>query len=180
MSATRESERQERREQRRAARGKDSGKETSMSLSGKQLREVTVAARAFPYRIEEEHPYEPDKILPQDRTAMRGDVIEVLPADYARGMRLNAFLRQGQTIEELTSGGVSDTELQFSAADATDTELINWIKDEGPRVQQVVDASEGDAETAARLLSAETSATGNDPRKGVVAGLEAVIQRATE
>jgi hypothetical protein len=141
---------------------------------------VTVATRAFPYRIEEEHPYEPDSILPQDRTAMRGDVIEVLPADYARGMRLNAFLKEGETIEQITSGSSSGTELQFSAVDATDTELINWIKDDNPTVQQVVDASEGDGEVAARLLAAETQATGNDPRKGVIAGLEAVVARSTE
>jgi hypothetical protein len=151
-----------------------------VSLSGKELHTVTVATRAFPYRIEEEHPYEPGSILPQDRTAMRGDVVEVLPADYARGMRLNAFLKEGETIEQLTSGGASDTELQFSAADATDTELINWIKDDNPRVQQVVDASEGDGEVAARLLAAEIQATGNDPRKGVIAGLEAVVARSTE
>lgn len=154
--------------------------EPHVSLSGKELHTVTVAARAFPYRIEEEHPYEPDKILPQDRTAMRGETVEVLPADYARGMRLNAFLKEGETIEQLTSGTSGTTELQFSAADATDTELINWIKDDNPTVQQVVNASEGDGEVAARLLAAEVQATGNDPRKGVIAGLEAVVARSAD
>jgi hypothetical protein len=161
-------------------KGSHRGESSDTSLSGKELHTVTVATRAFPYRIEEEHPYEIDGIMLQDRTAMRGDTIKVLPADFARGMRLNAFLKEGQTVEGLTSGTTPNTELQFSAADATDTELINWIKDDGPKVQEVVDASEGDAEVAARLLAAETQATGNDPRKGVVAGLEAVISRATE
>lgn len=152
----------------------------SVSMSGKPLTKVVVSTRAFPYRVEEEHPYQPGDILPQDRTAMRGETIEVLPADFARGMRLNAFLKAGEKIEDLGSGTSSESALQFSAKDATDTELINWIKDGNPVVQEVVDASEGDAETAARLLTAEVAATGNDPRKGVVAGLEAVIQRAVE
>jgi hypothetical protein len=159
--------------------GDDFVHEDGKSLSGKKLRKVTVAARAFPYRIEAEHQYEPGKLVYEDRTAYRGEEIELLPADHARGVRFNAFLKSGQSVEDLGSGGaVSTTALQFSAKDATDTELINWIKDGNPSVQDVVDASEGDPETAARLLSAEGAATGNDPRKGVVMGLEAVVSRA--
>jgi hypothetical protein len=153
--------------------------EDGKSLSGKKLRKVTVATRAFPYRIEAEHQYEPGKLVYEDRTAYRGEEIELLPADHARGLRFNAFLKSGQSVDDLGSGGpVSSTALQFSAKDATDTELINWIKDGNPSVQDVVDASEGDPETAARLLSAEGAATGNDPRKGVVMGLEAVVSRS--
>lgn len=150
------------------------------SLSGKELKVVTVAARAFPYRVEEEHSYEPGKLVYQDRTAYRGDEIQVLPFDFDRGHRLNAFLKAGQKVEDLGTGmtaATSQTALPFSAKDATDTELINWIKDGSPTVQDVVDASEGDPEVASRLLTAETAATGNDPRKGVIAGLEAVVQR---
>jgi hypothetical protein len=156
----------------------DAGK----SLSGKPLKKVTVSTRAFPYRVETEHPYEPDRVIAEDHVARVGEVIDVLPPEFARGVRLNAFLRSGQNIDVLTGREVpieTGTELQFSAADATDTELINWIKDKGPKVQEVIDASEGDADTAVRLLSAETAATGNDPRKGVVMGLEAVVKRST-
>lgn len=153
--------------------------EKGKSLSGKELKKVTVAVRAFPYRIEAEHQYEPGQVVYEDRTAYRGDEIEVLPFDHARGKRLGAFLKEGQSVEDLGTGVTSSpTALQFSAQDATDTELINWIKDSNPTVQDVVDASEGDPETADRLLTAEHAATGNDPRKGVIAGLEAVIQRA--
>lgn len=168
----------------RAARKSDIVYEDAgMSLTGKELRRVTVATRAFPYRTEAEHPYEPDRIIAEDHTAHVGDVIEVLPMEFARGTRLNAFLKRNQNLEVLTGKEVPEetgTELQFSAADATDTELINWIKDKGPRVQEVIDASEGDAETAARLLAAEAAATGNDPRKGVVMGLEAVVRRSQQ
>jgi hypothetical protein len=92
-------------------------------------------------------------------------------------------LKEDQNIAILTGSEVpveTGTDLQFSAMDATDTELINWIKDKGPKVQEVIDASEGDAETAARLLTAESAATGNDPRKGVIMGLEAVVRRSQE
>jgi len=153
------------------------------SLSGKELKRVTVSVRAFPYRVEAEHPYEIDKIIAEDRTANVGDVIEVLPMEYARGVQLNAFLKRNQNLAVLTGKEVPEetgSELQFSAVDATDTELINWIKDKGPRVQEVIDASEGDADTAARLLAAEAAATGNDPRKGVVMGLEAVVRRSQQ
>lgn len=150
------------------------------SMSGKKLTRVVVAARAFPYRVEEEHQYEPGKTVYQDRTAMRGEEIEVLPFDHERGTRLGAFLKRGERVEDLGTGSTSPGALQFSARDATDTELINWIKDDNPTVQDVIDASEGDPETAARLLTAESAATGNDARKGVVAGLEAVVNRAQE
>ena len=157
--------------------------DAGMSLSGKDLKRVTVTARAFPYRVEAEHPYEPDRVIAEDHTAHVGDVIEVLPLEFARGTRLNAFLKRNQNLAVLTGKEVPEetgTELMFSAADATDTELINWIKDKGPRVQEVIDASEGDPETAARLLAAEAAATGNDPRKGVVMGLEAVVRRSQQ
>lgn len=155
--------------------------EEGKSLSGRQLHKVTVAVRAFPYRVEAEHEYEPGRVVYQDRTAYRGEEISVLAFDLARGKRFGAFLKPGQKVEDLGAGvSASPTALQFSAKDATDTELINWIKDGNPTVQDVVDASEGDPETAARLLSAETAATGNDPRKGVIMGLEAVANRSTE
>jgi hypothetical protein len=153
------------------------------SMSGKELKRVTISVRAFPYRIEAEHPYEPDRIIAEDHTAYVGDVIEVLPMEYARGVKLRAFLTRDQNLAVLTGREIPEetgTELQFSAVDATDTELINWIKDKGPRVQEVIDASEGDADTAARLLAAEAAATGNDPRKGVVMGLEAVVRRSQQ
>jgi hypothetical protein len=157
--------------------------EAGQSLSGKELKRVTVSVRAFPYRVEMEHPYEPGKVIAEDRTALVGEVIEVLPPEFHRGMTLRAFLRDDQDINILTGREVPNetgTELQFSARDATDTELINWIKDKGPKVQEVIDASEGDAETAARLLTAEGAATGNDPRKGVVMGLETVVRRSSQ
>ena len=153
------------------------------SLTGKELKRVTVSTRAFPYRVEAEHPYEPDRVIAEDHVAHVGDVIDVLPPEFVRGTRLNAFLRGNQNIAILTGSEVpveTGTELAFSAEDATDTELITWIKDKGPKVQEVIDASEGDAETAARLLAAEAAATGNDPRKGVVMGLEAVVRRAQQ
>jgi len=150
------------------------------SLTGKKLRTVTVAHRSFPYREEIEHPYEPDKVSIQDKVGMRGEQITVLPMDYDRGMRFGAFAREGQDVSQIGVSTEVPGDLSFSAKDATDTELINWIKDDNPTVQQVVDASEGDPETASRLLTAEAAATGNDPRKGVIAGLEAVVARSSE
>jgi hypothetical protein len=151
------------------------------SVGGKPLKRVTIAVRGFPYRKEIDHAYEPGTVAVEHAIAMIGETVELLPPEFERGMRLNAFLREGQDINILTGKELpreSPSELPFSAQDATDTELINWIKDVGPKVQEVIDASEGDAETAARLLMAESAATGNDPRKGVIMGLEAVVRRS--
>lgn len=160
------------------AKTADSSSSSSSDAPTDNLKEVVIAHRSFPYMEEIDHPYEPGKTVYNDRVAYRGDSVKVFPRDYERGVRLGSFLKKGQTVEDLSTGGKPPAE--FSAIDATDTELIEWIKNEGPTAQQVVDASEGDAETADRLLSAENAATGNDPRKAVVAGLEAVIVRSGE
>lgn len=140
-----------------------------------KTRRVTVAVLAFPYRIEVDHPYQSGELLINDRVGNRGDEIDVLEYDFRRGERLNAFLKEGQAVED-----IGNNKSSFSAVDATDTELLNWIKDDNPTVQDVIDASEGDAETALRLLGAENAATGNDPRRAVVAGLETVVRNSAE
>mgnify|MGYP007067737297 FL=1 len=56
-------------------------------------------------------------------------------------------------------------------------ELVLWLRDAEPNVNDTIEASEGDPERARMLLKAENIVTGNDPRKGVVQGLTAVITR---
>jgi organic radical activating enzyme len=56
-------------------------------------------------------------------------------------------------------------------------DLARWIETERPTVQEVVDATGGEPDLARKLLEAESQATDQDPRKGVLDGLSAVIAR---
>lgn len=142
-------------------------------MSDSNTKQVTIRHKAFSYRVLSDHPVEPGKQIYVEHLARRGDTIDVLPEDYVRGERFGAFEGVGPEPEPEPSG-VPDL------ATATDTDLINWIKDGSPTVQDVVDASQGNPEYADRLLTAEAAATGNDSRKGVVEGLQAVVRRAEE
>lgn len=142
-----------------------------------QLTERTVRILGFPYMEEIESPTDPDKRVLIERVAGRGDTIQVRPADLKKGERFGAF--EG-------TDTAPEVEGNQGAADTSDTDLINWIKGEQPSqekpptVPEVIDASNGDAEQAQRLLGAENAATGGDPRQGVVDGLNAVIQHAAQ
>lgn len=136
-------------------------------------REVKIAHKVFSYRVLGEHPVEPGKRVYLERLARRGDTIRVLPDDYARGAQFGAFVRPGQAVER-------NQPTRPDVPEATDTELIVWIKDGSPTAQEIVDASEGDADNAQRLLTAEAAATGNDSRRAVVVGLNEVISRASQ
>ena len=111
-------------------------------------------------------------------------------SDYKRGQLIQ--LRPYQYIGLIRSGAVRD--VVFSDSDdsieadedeqlldinaASVEELADWIStDPKPTVQEVVDASGGNADLARKLLEAESKATDGDPRKGVLNGLTAVISR---
>jgi hypothetical protein len=61
------------------------------------------------------------------------------------------------------------------------SELVEWLTATGmfdgekrPNVNEVVAAGDGNPELAKRLLAAEATASGDQPREGVVKGLQAV------
>lgn len=132
--------------------------------------ERTVKIKAHSYRAYVPNPRDPDSNILVRRVAKRGETIELSEDEAARGDALDAF-GTGKETEESAA---------IEVAGMDDEELVTWIEENDPTVQDVVDASAGNGALAQRLLDAETSATGGDPRKGVVKGLAAVIDRDNE
>jgi hypothetical protein len=73
----------------------------------------------------------------------------------------------------------AETPETFDPASATDDQLIGWFEADGPTSAAVVLAAGENAELAARLLGAESAATGGNPRSDVVEALNAVIDGAS-
>src|SRR5262245_45501474 len=109
-------------------------------------------------------------------------------SDFTYGQLI--LLRPQQYVGLIKSGAVADVQTDESGDEviedeelldvntATADELADWIRTERPTVNDVVQASGGDAEAAQKLLEAESLATDGEPRKGVLEGLSAVISRA--
>jgi hypothetical protein len=72
---------------------------------------------------------------------------------------------------------VEEEEQLLDVNTASVDDLILWIQQERPTVNDVVQASGGDPDVARKLLEAESKATDGEPRKGVTEGLSAVISR---
>jgi len=102
----------------------------------------------------------------------KGQLIYILDVDYSRLKNSGAVMDE-EDVEELIE--LEEEELDVESASVED--LTRWIQEEGPNVQDVVDASEGEAAYATKLLEAESKAHEGDPRKGVLEGLSAVISR---
>jgi len=137
----------------------------------------TIKHRAFTYSVDAPDPVDPkgEKRVLMDRVASRGDRVELREVDIERGERFSAFLSEDEVPESpVESSG--DPE-HISAKEMSVEDLSAWIKTDSPKVPEVVDAAEGDPDTAAKLLDAETDATGGHPRPTVVSGLEEVAKR---
>jgi hypothetical protein len=138
------------------------------------MAEKTIRIRFFTYNVEVDHPSDPGEKMIMSQTAWRGETVDLNDADVKRGEAIHAFVGSEPEEAESSAGVALDLD------SASDAELAEWIENDKPTVQEVVDAADGDPELADRLLDAENSATGNDPRKGVVEGLAAVKERANE
>ncbi len=64
----------------------------------------------------------------------------------------------------------------FDARGKDADELADWLRSEQPTVDEVVAAAQGDPVAAAALLNAERTITEGEPRKGVVKGLDEVVE----
>lgn len=106
----------------------------------------------------------------------RGQLIELMPQAYV-GLIQSGAVADFQTVEG-SDEEVEEEEVLLDVNTATVDELTEWIQQEHPTVNDVVQASDGDADVAQKLLEAETQAQSGEPRKGVVEGLTAVISRA--
>ena len=103
----------------------------------------------------------------------RGQVIGLLDHDYDRLMDCGAVVDVGDEPPIL-----EDQEGYLDPATASVEELRQWIEEEKPTVNEVVQASDGQHDIAVKLLEAESAAQGGDARKGVMDGLSAVMGRS--
>lgn len=103
------------------------------------------------------------------RTASRGDTISLSHDEEAEADRIGALQPEPGSAEP-------DGEAEPDLGSATVEQLEEWLKDEHPTVAEVISAAGGDADLAQRLLDAEYAATGEDPRRGVEAGLTKIIE----
>lgn len=106
-------------------------------------------------------------------TQRLGQLIELDDEAYMRHKAHGNVLDADEAEEVLER----QEEEEINVRDADAAELASWIEEEKPTVNEVVQASEGNADYARKLLDAETQAQGGEPRKGVVDGLSAVIGR---
>jgi hypothetical protein len=102
-----------------------------------------------------------------------GQLIFVRPLAYI-GLIQSGAVRDVNTDE--AGEEVIEDETILDAAIASVDQLADWIRTERPTVNDVVQASGGDSDVAQRLLEAEAQAN-DEPRKGVLEGLSAVISR---
>jgi hypothetical protein len=140
-----------------------------------------------------------DKEVLVERMAFHNEAVTIpRDTDYERGVKLGAFwteeqarahydalgipapmLAQSQAMPQATPEG-SEAEVDLTELD--EDELVDWLMGTGqfdgeskPTVAQVTEAmQEGGTEFAERLHAAEVRASGDAPRQGVTAGLNAV------
>src|SRR5262245_33958295 len=98
-----------------------------------------------------------------------GELVHLRPPAY-NGLIASGAVRDVQVDDE--GEEVMEDEELLDVDEATAEDLANWIRQESPTVNDVVQASQGDPELARKLLEAETMAKEPDaPRKGVMDGL---------
>lgn len=155
------------------------------------MAERTIRHASFSYRVSGPDPIRQGETIYHERKAMQGETVDIpFEDDLERGERFGAFVTEKtpaaesvveseRTQPETEPEPEEDGEVEeLSVSEMTDEQLVEWISNDHPNVQTVVDAAEGDPENARRLLDAEDAATGGDSRKGVIDGLTAVIGNA--
>jgi hypothetical protein len=163
------------------------------------MTEYQIRHVSFAYSVETPDPVRPGETIYVERKAYQGEVVDIeLESDIERGLRFDAFVTDETPLPATAAAAVEEVAaaahqemLETAAAEAepeeveessvedmSDEELVTWIKDSHPNINTVVDAAEGDADNARRLLEAEDKATGGDSRQGVVKGLTHIIDQA--
>lgn len=131
--------------------------------------ERTVGIKAHTYVVEGKDARGRKKAV--RKIARRGDSISVTEEESERGDALGAFVdspgREAPAPVETQEGLI----LNEAGVD----ELVAWLEEKKPNVKDTVEAANGDTEAARRILQAEDTATGGDPRKGVVDRLGAIL-----
>lgn len=150
--------------------------------------ERVIKVLQFPYHVRVPSPMVPGEEVIQERVAYRGDTVytdELGLLAQEKGERLGAFfttdelerMREGKSvlgppIAEL--GQAPEDQPEF--AELGEHEMVEYLEANKPNVPDTVALVGTDAGAARRLLAAENTVTGNDPRAGVEQGLTRIIQ----
>jgi hypothetical protein len=141
-----------------------------------------VKVKLINYFVEEASRTEPDKQILVNRTAVRGDQVDVddlSDAELTKLEDLGAFFSD-EEFEALTSsatveGGVEASPTTEINNEMTADEVAVVITDNNLNSDQTIALAQGDPELAELVGEAEDIASGGDPRKTVVAGLDRII-----
>lgn len=128
-------------------------------------KEVKIKIRAFPYYEDVEDPVS-GETRPQERIARRGDVVELDDKNLARAERFDAIVDPDEEIPPPGEQPPPDDSVEG---------LANWLQDDKPTVQEVLDRADGDPQLAENLIEAENLATGQQPRSSLVEGLQKIV-----
>lgn len=159
-----------------------------MSESKTQNREVVIRHGVFWYHVMEPQVIngEEKDVLTQ-RMAFRGETVNLTRAvDIERGERHGAFMSE-EEIKQLPKAAELPPPPDGEAAGAPnlnelgDDEIVDWLMSTGefdgqkkPTADEVVAAVGDNPELADRVLEAEETASGGEPRKGITERLEKV------
>lgn len=121
----------------------------------------------------EPSPIIPGNFLEVEHRAIRNQVVAIPESTVKRYSEpdIDAFYRHIDPEIEFSEPG------HYEFAKMSEADLINWHRATKPAANTVVEASDGDPDVARRLIAAETTATGGDPREEVVSALAEVIAR---
>lgn len=165
------------------------------------MAERTIKVLLFEYYEERTNPANTDQNILVSKLARFGETVDIpRDVDLERGEEFNAFgtqeeveaIRRGDPLAGGTTGldatgtegrlgeGPDGTAINDWSAvnfdELSQEQLTAWISEESPTVDRVLQvATESDDPALVdRLLAAENSSTGNEPRKGVTEGLAKV------
>ncbi len=91
-----------------------------------------------------------------------------------QGENIGAFYTQDEL--DVLAGKKAAPQAVEDLSSAGEFELAEWIKNDKPTVDEVLEKVGDDKDLANRMLQAENIATDGDPRKGVELGLTAIIE----
>jgi hypothetical protein len=132
----------------------------------------TIGHKFFIYYEDVDDPITQQKARRQ-RVARRGETVELSDIDVRRGEAAGAFRQPGEATEDV--GG----ETQASVANKSLEDLVEWLEEQKPTAPQTINAAGDDPAVAERLLEAEETVTGREPRTTVVDGLQRIIDNAS-
>lgn len=125
------------------------------------MEEREIKIRSFTWLQTEEDPVTGEDIV-VNKEARFGEIVELPDHAIARGERLDVFVTEADREQ-----GASEESLELLEMD--EEELAEWVSN--ATIPQVLNAANDDPEMVQMLLDAENTATGGDPRSGLVEGL---------